>query len=93
MRILLTGISSFTGFWFARNLVAKGHEVIGTLSGPLERYSGLRARRIEPLKSICNLVTDVPFGSDAFLRLVSSRGPWDLFCRISIFIRRCRQIR
>jgi UDP-glucose 4-epimerase len=80
MRILFTGISSFTGFWFARTLAAKGHEIVGTLSGSSARYEGVRARRIEQLKSLCRLVPDLPFGSDAFLRFVAGEGPWDLLC-------------
>jgi nucleoside-diphosphate-sugar epimerase len=30
MRILLTGASSFTGYWFAQELVAAGHAVTAT---------------------------------------------------------------
>lgn len=80
MRILFTGISSFTGFWFAKTLLAKGHEVVGPLSGGLERYTGVRAKRIERLKSLCQLIPDTPFGSEAFLRIIPERGPWDLLC-------------
>jgi UDP-glucose 4-epimerase len=28
MRILLTGASSFTGYWFVRELAAAGHHVV-----------------------------------------------------------------
>ena len=43
MKILFTGASSFTGFWFARALAAAGHEVVATFretdppTGILER--------------------------------------------------------
>jgi UDP-glucose 4-epimerase len=33
MRILFTGASSFTGYWFVRELVAAGHEVVAACRG------------------------------------------------------------
>ncbi len=32
------------------------------------------------MRPLCHLAADVPFGSDAFLKLVRDSGPWDLFC-------------
>lgn len=80
MRVLFTGISSFTGFWFAKTLARNGHEVVGALSGEMERYAGMRARRVEQLKSVCQLVPAAPFGSEAFLRIARDQGRWDLLC-------------
>ena len=39
MRILFTGASSFTGYWFIRELVAAGHRVIATFAA----MDGMRA--------------------------------------------------
>jgi len=80
MRILFTGISSFTGFWFAKTLARNGHEVVGALSGGVERYSGTRARRVEQLKSVCQLVPAAPFGGESFLSIARDQGRWDLLC-------------
>ena len=32
MKLLLTGCSSFTGYWFAKCLAEAGHEVVATLT-------------------------------------------------------------
>ena len=79
MRILFTGASSFTGYWFVKTLAAQGHEVVCPVTGSLERYEGVRRRRVEQLLKQCQFIPGAPFGSDAFLRL--ARGEqWDLLC-------------
>jgi UDP-glucose 4-epimerase len=82
MRIVLTGASSFTGFWFARALAESGHEVIATLSSPdrADVYSGIRATRLDRLKGFAQPVFDVPFGSEKFLDALRQIGPFDVFC-------------
>jgi nucleoside-diphosphate-sugar epimerase len=80
MKILFTGASSFTGFWFARMLGAAGHELVCPIRGALEAYEGLRKRRMEALKSQCQFVPQAPFGERRFLDLVTQAGPWDLLC-------------
>lgn len=82
MRILFTGGSSFTGFWFASELAAAGHDVGATFTrhAPAE-YAGTRRQRIERL--IAGGVRpwfDVSFGDDRFINLVREQGPWDLLC-------------
>ena len=42
MRILFTGASSFTGYWFVRALAQTGHEVVCPLRGTLWDYEGVR---------------------------------------------------
>ena len=76
MRILLTGASSFTGCWFARELAACGHQVTATFR--LEEYSGLRARRVGLLDA-CERVHGVAFGDRRFLDLARGRE-WDMLC-------------
>ncbi|HEY5909923.1 MAG TPA: NAD(P)-dependent oxidoreductase [Verrucomicrobiae bacterium] len=80
MRILFTGISSFTGCWFARALAAAGHEVVGPLRGSSATYDGAKRARVEQLLSGCRLVPETAFGTDAFKRLLQESGPWDLLC-------------
>ncbi len=77
MRILLTGASSFTGCWFARELAAAGHAVTVTLRS--ESYDGLRGRRVGLLDGRCERIHGVAFGDDRFVELARSRD-WDLLC-------------
>ncbi|HTV40995.1 MAG TPA: NAD(P)-dependent oxidoreductase [Candidatus Sulfotelmatobacter sp.] len=79
MKILFTGASSFTGYWFIRTLAAAGHEVVCPLRGAAERYEGVRKARVEKLKPFCRLVAETPFGSEPFRKLVQE-GRWDLLC-------------
>ena len=52
MRILLTGTSSFTGYWFVRELVAAGHEVVAACRGD-GRSEALRAERVRMVRELC----------------------------------------
>jgi nucleoside-diphosphate-sugar epimerase len=79
MRILFTGASSFTGYWFVRTLAGVGHEVVCPLNGSLAVYEGVRKRRVEALAPVCRLVPETAFGTPQFMDLVRSRA-WDLLC-------------
>jgi nucleoside-diphosphate-sugar epimerase len=79
MKILLTGASSFTGYWFVKSLAVAGHEVVCTLTRDLEAYAGIRRRRIDNLQPLCRLVPNAPFGSDRFLSLASAED-FDQLC-------------
>lgn len=71
MRILLTGASSFTGYWFAKALVEAGHEVVAPLLRSRDAYSGdMRAERVSRLAGIVRLEPECGFGSERFLKLV-----------------------
>ena len=80
MRLILTGGSSFTGFWFARALVEAGHELIVTLSGHTTHYEGTRAGRVGKMREYCEVVFDAPFGSDNFLTAIARSGGLDVLC-------------
>jgi nucleoside-diphosphate-sugar epimerase len=80
VKILLTGASSFTGMWFARELARAGHEVVATFRKRPEEYADdLRRRRVSMALEVCRGVFGCSFGDPAFLDLVR-RERWDLFC-------------
>lgn len=72
MKILFTGASSFTGFWYVKALAAAGHEVVCPITRDLENYDGLRRQRLDLLKPLCRLEANAPFGSEKFLSLARS---------------------
>jgi nucleoside-diphosphate-sugar epimerase len=79
MKILFTGASSFTGFWFVKNLAADGYEIICPVTGALDKYADVRKQRVAQLKSLCRFVPDAPFGSENFLKLAGAEK-FDLLC-------------
>ncbi len=80
MKILFTGASSFTGFWFVRELVAAGHVVTAIFRRRTEDYADeVRRQRVTITSWLCRPVHDCSFGDAAFRTLVST-GQWDLLC-------------
>ena len=79
MKILFTGASSFTGFWFIKTLAAAGHEIICPVTGNLVDYADLRLWRVEQLKSVCRFIPQAPFGSENFLKAIRENR-FDLLC-------------
>jgi UDP-glucose 4-epimerase len=77
MDILLTGASSFTGYWFVKALREGGHRVTAPLRGRLVTYDGVRRERTRRLGAIATVVENCPFGSEAFLSLAGSQR-WDV---------------
>lgn len=78
MRILFTGGSSFTGYWFIKELAAAGHEVVAVFRRS-EYTDEPRRTRVALLQKLCRPVHDVAFGDDRFVDLVNEGG-WDVFC-------------
>jgi nucleoside-diphosphate-sugar epimerase len=73
MKILFTGISSFTGFWFAEELSSKGHEVIATLTkNSPDEYEGSRKERISLILDKVIPVFGSRFGDAAFNEIIES---------------------
>lgn len=71
MKVLLTGASSFTGYWFAKALTEAGHEVVAPLFRARDAYWGdTRADRVLALESMVRLVPECAFGSNAFMALL-----------------------
>ena len=77
MRVLFTGASSFTGYWFARELVVAGHEAVAACRGD-GRYEGLRSERMRMVGELCETRFGCAFGNDDFLAL--ARTPFDVLC-------------
>jgi len=79
MKILFTGASSFTGFWFVKALAAASHEIVCPVTGNLVDYADIRLWRVEQLKSVCRLVPQAPFGSENFLKIIRENR-FDVLC-------------
>ncbi len=69
-RLLLFGISSFTGYWFAQAASTSGFGVVGVLTKPLTSYDPLRSARLKRLGSSVELIESAPLGSDNLLAAV-----------------------
>lgn len=81
MRILFTGASSFTGYWFVRQLIESGHEVVLTLTKERAQYDNqLKGKRLEQLYPHCEVAENAPFGSEGFFKLLKSKSEWDALC-------------
>ena len=80
MKILFTGASSFTGYWFVKELSAAGHDVVALLHRQPQDYSEEpRKSRVAALRDICDARFGFTFGDAAFLDVIS-KDRWDLFC-------------
>ena len=86
MKILFTGASSFTGFWFVKTLAAAGHEIICPVTGDLVDYAELRLRRVEQLKSVGRFIPRAQFGSENFLKIIHENR-FDLLCHHAAEVR------
>ncbi len=82
MNILFTGGSSFTGYWFIKQLAEAGHDVTATFTrGAAADYAdgGVREQRIALVQPHCTPVWGCAFGDDAFMTALKSK-PFDLLC-------------
>ncbi|MDQ2623157.1 MAG: NAD(P)-dependent oxidoreductase [Actinomycetota bacterium] len=80
MKILFTGASSFTGYWFVRELAAAGHEVTAVFRGEPGGYpDATRRDRVALLADLCRPVHGCSFGDDKFLELAGGGG-FDVLC-------------
>src|SRR5690349_16859868 len=75
MKILFTGGSSFTGYWFVKELIAAKHEVVATFQRQFNDYVETpRGARVQALAKICRPHFGVSFGDDRFLDLIKQNG-------------------
>jgi len=79
MQVLLTGASSFSGYWFAAKLKAAGFAVVAPLRGSTFAYGGVRGERVQKLGEVADIIGDCPFGSAAFMGLLAGRN-FDVLC-------------
>jgi UDP-glucose 4-epimerase len=81
MKILFTGASSFTGFWFVKELIKEGHQIFTTYTkSNLSEYQGIRKERVETLSGLSEQIFNCQFGSSKFIELIQSEKNWDLLC-------------
>ena len=80
MNILLTGASSFSGYWFVKELAHAGHTITAALSLPATTYNGLRQQRLTALPTACIKKFNAPLGSPAFIKIIKQQPHWDLLC-------------
>lgn len=79
MKILFTGASSHTGYWFVKELVGAGHDVTVILHRPIADYDGIRKERVDDLVKISSPFYGISFGDSRFIEIVKG-NTWDLFC-------------
>jgi UDP-glucose 4-epimerase len=80
MKVLFTGASSFTGFWFVRELAIAGHQVTTVFRKTVGEYADkVRRERVSLASEVTRAIFNCSFGDDQFLRLVREGG-WDVVC-------------
>jgi len=79
VKVLLTGASSFTGFWFAWSLSQRGIEVVAPIRGRIEEYNDTRGIRVRRLQTCARVVEGVSFGDEGFLSLIEQER-FDVLC-------------
>ncbi|MFW6058706.1 MAG: NAD-dependent epimerase/dehydratase family protein [Phycisphaeraceae bacterium] len=80
MRILLTGASSFTGYWFARQLSEAGHELVMPLRRARHEYEDVRRQRVDGIAAFGQTIDNCSFGDERFMRLIADADRWDVLC-------------
>jgi nucleoside-diphosphate-sugar epimerase len=80
MKILFTGASSFTGYWFVKELAAAGHEVVMIFRRAADQYEGIRRTRVGLAAKCGTPVFGCSFGSQDFLQLIKATDRFDLLC-------------
>ncbi|MDZ4845538.1 MAG: NAD(P)-dependent oxidoreductase [Chitinophagales bacterium] len=86
MKILFTGASSFSGYWFVKALAEHGHEVTCVFTAKdIEEYSGIRKERVQQVSNIAKSVFGIKFGDEAFLKLIEV-GKFALCCHHAAWV-------
>ena len=86
MKILFTGASSFTGFWFVNQLCENKHQVNCILTGSsLDDYSGVRKARLMLLEPSVNYIFSTRFGDENFINQVKAEE-YDLICHHAAYV-------
>ncbi len=86
MKILFTGASSFTGFWFVKELSNAGHEVHTVFTQKdANSYKELRKERVKLLTSFSLPFFGIKFGSKNFFDLLINEK-YDVYCHHAAFV-------
>lgn len=73
MKILMTGVTSFTGMWFAKKLTEAGHEIIATLQNNKNEYKDLKFKRLKMLEGQnIKFIENCSFGDEKFISFIDS---------------------
>jgi nucleoside-diphosphate-sugar epimerase len=80
MRVLMTGTSSFTGAWMARRLAEAGAVITAPRRGHRADDDARVRERTATLTRRVRQIDDAAFGSDRFLDLFTTEGPFDILC-------------
>ena len=89
MKILFTGASSFSGFWFCKQLAEAEHQVFATFTrSAIEDYpeAGFVRQRVRMLQEYVSPLWSLRAGSDAFIHLVETE-PWDIICLHASYVK------
>ncbi|MFB6225637.1 MAG: NAD-dependent epimerase/dehydratase family protein [Candidatus Paceibacteria bacterium] len=85
MKILLTGASSFTGFWFVKAIAKHNHEIWATYrKKSADLYDGVREERVRQTLSRVNPVFGCEFGTESFIQTVQDARV-DVICHHGAF--------
>lgn len=87
MKVLFTGASSFTGYWFVREMASRDHDITATYR---RSYSGLRKKRVENLPKAKFL--NCRFGTSPFLSLLSKES-FDTLCLHGALVENYKDLR
>ena len=91
MKVLFSGVSSFTGYWLVKELIEQGHSVTGILTNNLSAYQGIRAIRLKNLQDLVKYSENTPFGKEKFLSLAKNNC-FDIYCHHSAFMESYRSL-
>ncbi len=86
MKILFVGASSFTGYWFVKELIKNDHSIVSTFTkDSLDSYAGIRNFRVSELTKISTPVWGCKFGDEQFIKLVNKES-FDTLCLHASFV-------
>jgi len=79
MNIVITGISSFTGLYFVKELHRRKHNIFGVHQSSLTGYSSPHKERVTAAISYCQRSVQASFGDQVFCSFIQ-QVPIDVYC-------------
>src|SRR5210317_1793963 len=71
-KILITGVSSFTGMWFANTLADSNFKVFGLLTKNKHDYKSIELKRIKNLHSKIKIIDKTTYNSIKFKKILEN---------------------